>query len=265
MEGISLGLLFLRWNGLLVALGVACGALFFAVELRRRMLDPEIVYYLFMPLLTWGLIGARLWHVFTPPLSSVQLGLTTTNYLTHPLDILAFGVGGLGIPGAWLGGIIVFTLFARKYELSFGELTDAVAPGLAVAHVVGRVGNYFNQELYGLPTDLPWKIFIQPASRLIGYEQVEYYHPLFAYEALMSVVMLLALLWVGRVFARQQKTGDIFLYYVLMYSVVRFLLEFLRLDVALIGGVNVNQVFFGLTFVGAAGILLWRHRFAREL
>ncbi|MCQ3935964.1 MAG: prolipoprotein diacylglyceryl transferase [Chloroflexi bacterium] len=265
MEGISLGPLFLRWNGILLALGIAFGVLLFALEVNRRKLDLEVVYYLFMPLLIWGLIGARLWHIFTPPLSSVQLGLTTRHYLSNPLDMLAFWIGGYGFAGALLAGILVLVYFSRKYELPFWDLVDSIAPGVALAQAVGRVGNYFNQELYGLPADLPWGIFIPPASRLPGYEAVEFYHPLFAYEALLNLANAVFLLWLARRFAEKLQPGDVFLVYLGFYSLVRFLLEFLRLDVALAGGLNVNQAFFGVTFVAAAAVLFRRHRPRREL
>ncbi|NOH04256.1 MAG: prolipoprotein diacylglyceryl transferase [Chloroflexi bacterium] len=265
MEGVSFCPLFLRWNGILLALGIALGALLFALEANRRKLDPEVVYYLFMPLLVWGLIGARLWHIFTPPLSSVQLGLTTRHYLSNPLDMLAFWIGGYGLAGALLAGILVLVYFSRKYELPFWELTDSIAPGIALAQAVGRVGNYFNQELYGLPTNLPWGIFIRPPNRLPGYEAVEFYHPLFAYEALLNLANMVILLWLARRFAEKLQPGDVFFAYLVFYSTVRFLLEFLRLDVALVGGLNVNQAFFGALFVVAAAALFWRHRPAREL
>lgn len=264
-EGFSLGPLFLRWNGVLIALGISAGALLAGYETKRRGDDPEIIYYLLPPLIGWGLIGARLWHIFTPPLSSVQLGLTTGHYLTHPLDMLALWIGGLGIPGALLGGTFGLFLFSRKHELPFWQLTDLLAPGLALAQTMGRVGNYFNQELYGLPANVSWAIFIQPDHRLIGYEEIEYYHPLFAYEVLMNIMNVALLLWLSRKFFHQLQAGDLFLAYLLFYSAVRFLLEFLRLDVALMAGVNANQAFFAVLFVIAGGVLYRRHRFAREL
>lgn len=259
MEGISLGPLLLRWNGLLIALGVIFGALLFALELKRRGYETEIAYHLFMPLMIWGLIGARLWHIFTPPLSSVQLGLTTAHYFSHPLDALMFWIGGFGIPGAIIAGILVLYLFTRKYELPFWDLADMMAPGLALAMAIGRVGNYFNQELYGLPTEMPWAVFIDQPGRLLGYEQVMFYHPLYAYEAVMNLVNLGLLLWVSRRVADRFRSGGIFLIYLAFYSIVRFMLEFLRLDVALVAGVNANQVFFALLFI-ASTILLWRRR-----
>lgn len=264
-EGFQIGPWLMRWNGFLLVLGVAAGTLLAAYQAKRRGHDPEIIYYLFLPLVIWGTIGARLWHIFTPPLSSVQLGLTTGHYLTHPLDALAFWTGGFGIPGAIIAGTIVLILFARSNEISFWELTDLLAPGFALAQGIGRIGNYFNQELYGLPTDLPWGIFIDPASRLIGYEEVHFYHPLFAYESILNFANLFLLLWLARRLSEKLKAGDIFLIYLAVYSVVRFLLEFLRLDVALVGGWNINQLFFVLLFICAGGGLFWRHRFAREL
>ena len=259
MEGVTLGPILLRWNGLLIALGIAFGALLAALESRRRFQDAEIIYYLFVPVTVGGWLGSRLWHVFTPPLSSVQLGLTTGHYLSNPLDILAFWVGGFGIPGAIIGGLIALWLTARKDGLQFWELADILAPSVLLAQSIGRLGNYFNQELYGLPTDLPWAIFIQPDHRLSGYEQFEFYHPLFAYEALSTLGGVILLLWLSRGrFAEQLKTGDLFLVYLAYYSLVRFLLEALRLDVAIVNNVNANQVFFAVLFIIASGVFVRR-------
>lgn len=259
MDGVTLGPILMRWNGLLIALGIAFGALLAALESRRRFHDPEIIYYLFVPVTVGGWLGARLWHVFTPPLSSVQLGLTTSHYLSNPLDILAFWVGGFGIPGTIIGGLVALWFAARKVDLPLWELTDVLAPGLLLAQSIGRLGNYFNQELYGLPTDLPWAIFIQPDHRLRGYEQFEFYHPLFAYEVLLTLGGVILLLWLARgKFANRLKTGDLFLVYLAYYSFVRFLLEALRLDVALVNNVNVNQVFFALLLIVAFGVFTRR-------
>lgn len=264
-DGVTLGPILLRWNGLLIALGIAVGALFAVIESKRRFQDAEIVYYLFVPLTLWAWIGSRLWHVLTPPLSSVQLGLTTHHYLSHPLDILSFWIGGFGIPGALLGGTIALWVISRKHGLPFWEIADALAPSVVLMQVIGRVGNYFNQELYGLPTSLPWAIFIQPEHRLVGYEQVEFYHPLFAYEVILNIGCLFLLFWLSRGrFAERLKAGDVYLVYLACYSPIRFLLEFLRLDVSLVDTINVNQVFFALLFIITA-LIFARRRLARDL
>lgn len=264
-EGFQIGPLLMRWNGFLVVLGIAAGTLLTAYQTKRRGLDIEIIYYLFLPLMIWGTIGARLWHIFTPPLSSVELGLTTQYYFSHPVDALALWIGGFGIPGALLGGLLALLLFVRKNGLPFWHVVDLFAPGLALAQAIGRIGNYFSQELYGLPTNLPWRIFIDPAHRLIGYEAVEYYHPLFAYEVILSIVSMILLLWLSRRFFDALKTGDLFLVYLGLYSLSRLFLEFLRLDIALVAGMNINQVFFAVAFVCAAVGLYLKHRLSKDL
>lgn len=265
MEGLELGPILLRWNGVLITLGIACGALLSAFEARRRFDDAEIVYYLFVPVTVWAWLGSRLWHVLTPPLSSVQLGLTTGHYLSHPLDVLAFWVGGFGIPGAILGGTLGLWLAVRREKLPFWDLADVLSPGVLLAHAIGRLGNYFNQELYGLPASLPWAVFISPEHRLQGYEAVEFYHPLFAYESLLSLGGVALLFWLSRGrFAEKVKAGEIYLAYLVYYALVRFLLEFLRLDIALVNGVNANQAFFAAMFLVSAG-LISRRRFAPVL
>lgn len=252
-------------NGFLIALGIACGALLSAYRAKKFNHDPEIIYYLFLPLTIWGLIGARLWHIFTPPLSSVELGFTTQHYLSHPIDALALWIGGFGLPGAILGGVFALYIFCRKYQQPFGQLADILAPGLALSQVIGRLANYLNQELYGLPANLPWSIFIEPMSRLSGYETIEFYHPLFAYEMILNSIILILLFWLNYKYLSRLKDGDLFLIYLVSYSLARFLLEFLRLDVAIINGVNINQVFFVILFFVTSGFLFWRHRSVKNL
>ncbi len=265
MEGLSIGPLFLRWNGLLIMLGFALGGILATRESKRRGLDPEIVLDLVLPLLIWGTIGARLWHILTPPLSSVQLGLTTVHYLTHPLDLFAIWIGGLGFPGALIGGGLCLLAFCHKYELTFWEWVDILTPALVLGQVIGRIGDYFNQELYGLPTRLPWKIFITPEHRLAGYESVEYYHPLFLYECLLNLFNLIFLIWLSHRFGDRLKTGYLFLIYLINYGIIRMLLEFLRLDVSLVNGVNVNQAFMLITVLVSGAVLYLHNRPAGEL
>jgi phosphatidylglycerol:prolipoprotein diacylglycerol transferase len=176
------------------------------------------------------------------------------------VDALAVWKGGLGIPGAVIGGIIVLYFYARRYKLNFAEWTDIVAPSLALGQAIGRWGNFFNQELYGAPTDLPWKLSIDPAHRLPNYESVEYYHPLFLYESLWNLGNMFLLLWISRRYADRLKDGDLFLIYLIVYPVGRFLLDFLRLDASLVGGININQTVMAVVAVLAAAALLWRHR-----
>lgn len=154
-----------------------------------------------------GVLGARLWHVLLPPASMVEQGITTSYYFTHPLEALYIWKGGLGIPGAVIGGFIAVWLYCRNKNVSLGMWADAIAPGLALAQAIGRWGNFFNQEVYGGPTTLPWKILISPQYRLPGYENVAYYHPLFLYKSLWNLMNMGILLWLGRRFPRSCAPG----------------------------------------------------------
>jgi phosphatidylglycerol:prolipoprotein diacylglycerol transferase len=203
--------------------------------------------------------------VFTPPLSSVQLGLTTRHYLSHPLDILAFWVGGFGIPGAILGGALALYLISRRDKLPLWDLLDVLTPGFLIAQIIGRLGNYFNQELYGAPANVSWGILISPEHRLSGYEGISHYHPLFAYEMILNLACLAFIYWLAHGnFSDRGKAGGLFLVYLFFTSLTRFMLEFIRLDVSLVNGINANQLFFAAAFL-LSGIGLFRRRLAPVL
>jgi phosphatidylglycerol:prolipoprotein diacylglycerol transferase len=113
--------------------------------------------------------------------------------------------------------------------------------------------------LYGAPTNLPWKIFIAPQNRLPGLETVAYYHPLFLYESLWNFANFLLLMWLSRKHSARLFPGDIFLVYLIVYPFGRFMLEFLRLDPAMVGGININQTIMLVVGILAAATLIWRH------
>jgi len=256
-DGFSIGPLFIRFYGIIIMLGALAGGFLAQREAKRRGHDPEIIWDLLVWLIIGGVVGARLWHVFTPTKDS---GITTMFYLTHPLDLINIRNGGLGIPGAVIGGVIALYFFARKNKLNFAEWTDIAAPALALGQAIGRWGNFFNQELYGAPTNLPWKIYIDPQHRLPGFQDQAYYHPLFLYESILNLMNMFVLLWLSQRFKDKLKLGDVFLIYLVLYPVERFFLEFLRLDVAIIGGINANQTIMALVAVVSAAVLVLRHR-----
>ena len=193
----------------------------------------------------------------------VEQGITTQWYLTHPLDMLNIRNGGLGIPGAVIGGGLALWIFCRRKKISFLTWADILAPGVALAQAIGRWGNFFNQELYGKPTNLPWKLYIDPLHRVPGYENNEYFHPLFLYESLWNLLNMALLLWASRRFEKWLKPGDIFLAYMIMYAIGRFGLEFLRLDASQVGGINFNQTFMVVVALVAGALLFLNHRLRR--
>jgi len=257
--GFNIGPLTIHYYGIILMLGAVAGAWLADREARRLKIETDIVWDALIWVIVGGIIGARLWHVFTPPPSMIAQGLTTKFYLTHPLDILAVWKGGLGIPGAVIGGGIALYWFSRRRKISFAILADIAAPALALGQAIGRWGNFINQEVYGAPSNLPWAITIDPAYRLPQYQNMATYHPLFLYESIWNFLNMVALLWIGRRFKDRLRPGDIFLSYLIGYPVGRFFLEFLRLDASQIGGINANQTFMGIVVVCATGLLIWRH------
>jgi len=258
--GFSIGPLTIHYYGLLIMLGIVAAAVLSHFEAKRRGENTEIVMDSLVWIILGGVIGARIWHILTPPVSMVEQGITTMYYLTHPLAAIAIWRGGLGIPGGVAGGALAFYLYARKRDIPFGLWADIIAPGLALAQAIGRWGNFINQEVYGSPSNLPWAITIDPKYRLPEFMDVATYHPLFLYESLFNLANMGFLLWLSRKFSDRLKNGDVFLTYLISYPIFRFLMEFLRLDVSIVGGINANQVLMLVIAFASSAFLIWRHR-----
>lgn len=260
--GIHFGTLFsIHFYGVIIMTGVIAAASLARRQARKAGEDPEVIWDALAWVVIAGIIGARLWHILTPPPSFVERGITVQYYLTHPLEAIAVWNGGLGILGAVAGGVLALFFFLRKRGLSFGKWVDIIAPGLALAQAIGRWGNFVNQELYGAPSKLPWAIYIDPQHRLPELKDVAYYHPLFLYESLWNLANMALLLWVSKRFKGQLLPGDVFLVYLVVYPVGRFLLEFLRIDASAVAGININQWVMAAIALAALLGLIIRHRF----
>lgn len=262
--GIHLGFLYIRFYGILIMIGVILAASLAARLAKKNGQDPERIWDMLPWALVLGIVGARLWHILTPPPSMVERGVDTMYYLTHPLDALAVWNGGLGILGAVAGGALGAYIYLRKNGLSFMQWADFVAPGVLLAQAIGRWGNFVNQELYGAPTNLPWAIYIDPEYRLPEFADVSHYHPTFLYESLLNLLAAGFLLWMGKRFKAVLKKGDIFLLYLIVYPIIRFFMEFLRLDSSTVGGININQWMMLVIALLSAIAIFIRHRGSRE-
>ena len=258
-QGFNIGPLTIRFYAILIIIGAIVGSWLAARQAKKHGEDSELVLDLLPWLLIGGIIGARLWHVFTPSASNIAQGVTTENYLRNPIEILKMWKGGLGIPGGVIGGALALIIYTKSKKLSFWQWADFIAPGLLVGQAIGRWGNFVNQEVYGRPTNLPWAITIDPQYRISGFEQVAKYHPLFLYESLLNLAGAGVLIWIDRKFKDKLFKGDIFFGYMIWYSTVRFLLEFLRLDPSPVNGININQTSMLVVGVIAVVILVLRH------
>lgn len=258
-QGFNIGPLTIRFYAIIIITGAILGSWLAARLAKRAGRNPEVILDILPWLLIGGIIGARLWHVFTPSASNQAMGITTGNYLRNPIEILKIWKGGLGIPGGVIGGALALIIYCKAKKLSFLEWADYIAPGLLIGQAVGRWGNFVNQEVYGGPSNLPWAITIDPPYRMPGFEQVARYHPLFLYESLLNLLaagllVLINLKWRKKLFA-----GDLFLIYLVLYPTIRFFLEFLRLDPSPVAGININQTSMLVVLIIAVLLLVLRH------
>lgn len=249
---IDLGFFQLRWYSVLIVAGIAVAIWLTKREFVRRGYSAELVddfAYVAVPL---GIIGGRLYHVFT----------TLELYRDDWLGVFQVWRGGLGIYGAVIGGAIGVWIVAHWRRLPVAVALDAAAPGLVIAQAIGRWGNYFNQEIFGPPTTLPWGLFVDPPYRPAAYAAMERFHPTFLYESIWNLLVGLALIWLSRRFWRSWLPGTLALLYVAAYSFGRFWLENLKVDdVMLIGPVRFNLLTSGGAFlVFGLWFLLWLRR-----
>ena len=205
-----------------------------------------------------GIIGARAYHVATDWHLYFGPG-------RNPVDALKIWEGGLGVWGAIALGALGAWLVARRKQIRFPALLDAVAPALLVAQAVGRLGNWFNQELFGRPTTLPWGLEIDPAFRPAGFAEFATFHPTFLYELVWCLAAAVVLVRLDRRF--RLGHGKVFALYVLLYTAGRFWIEALRIDtVTQIGGFRLNNYTSLVLFLAALAWFGWlvRRRPGRE-
>jgi prolipoprotein diacylglyceryl transferase len=205
-----------------------------------------------------GIIGGRLYHVITSP--DRYFGISG-----HPLDAFKIWDGGLGIWGAiGLGTLVAFLVFRNSQRsLGFGSFADALAPGLLIAQGIGRFGNWFNGELFGRPTTLPWGLEIPAPLRPTGFENFATFHPTFLYEALWCFFAAWVILRLARYFA--EKPGTLFYLYIALYCLGRAGIEALRIDEAHhIFGLRLNEWVSLIGLLSATFIVLTRLRESKK-
>lgn len=263
---ISLGPIHIYWYGFFILLGALLVifmmlklAPYYGIERIRRGAtnaahpnDINIVFDLSFYLIIGGIIGARIYHIF----------LELPYYLEHPLNIFKIWQGGLAIHGGIIAGIIIIYFFSKKNNAVIGHcpvpafwlLTAILAPGLALAQSMGRWGNYFNQELFGLPTGKPWGIPIDAINRPAEYLSSPYFHPTFLYESIGNLIIFIILISIHIWIIKKGKQKNPISHkltaisYLILYSLLRFSLEFLRIDT--------TPEFLGLRFPQIVSILI---------
>lgn len=278
--GITIGSIQIRYYGIIIVLAMLVAAWVAARLAKRDGKDPEHIW----GALTWaiipGIVLARLWFVFFPPVSLTagcataattdicrDTGWFLQNFFDTQNGAIAIWSGGLSIFGAVIGGFLGAYIYMRRNKLQMLPWLDIAGVALPLGQAIGRWANFINQELYGTVTTLPWGITIESASRVTPFTSTidypvatTFFHPLFLYESLWSLLAFIVLL---NIYQRQRGrllAGDVFVFYLMQYSVIRFLLEFLRVDVTQVAGINWSQAVCVAAFVVSLVYFLYRHR-----
>jgi phosphatidylglycerol:prolipoprotein diacylglycerol transferase len=260
---VNLGPLAIHWYGLLIVTGIMLATSVAAHLARKWDQDPDHVWDMLLVVIIVGLVGARLYHVFSRPEGGL---IGWPYYREHPIEILYVWNGGLGILGGVIGGALGVVLYSAFHGLSPVQWMDFAAPGVALGQAIGRWGNFINRELYGPPTDLPWGLEIPIEHRIMPYTDLAQYppdtlfHPTFLYESLATLGLFVLLFVLGSRHHEKLRRGDLVIGYLIGYSFIRFFTEMLRPDAWLMGGLAAAQVFSLIFLVVGVIFLVVRHR-----
>lgn len=255
----NLGPIPIRAYALLIVTGIVVAVWLGNKRYLARGGSPGTITDIAIWAVPFGIIGGRLYHVITD--HQLYFGPDGAGLVAA----LRIWDGGLGIWGAVAVGALGAWIGARRAGVLLPPIADAIAPGIVLAQAIGRWGNYFNQELFGSPTDVPWALQIDPVHRPSGYEQFSTFHPTFLYESLWLIGLAMLLVWADRRFTMGH--GRVFALYVLGYCTGRLWIELLRVDTAnTIFGVRINV--WTALLVGAGAlvylVLSYRRRPGRE-
>ncbi len=237
------------WYGIIITTGAVLGAWLASWMARHRGEDPDHIWNMLIIVLILGIIGARLYHVFSRP----AVGIGWDYYKEHPMDIFIprnGGFAGLGIYGGVIGGVIGVLGYTWYKKLNFFKWADFAVPGVLLAQAIGRWGNFVNQELFGPPTKLPWGIKIDCVNRQF-YEQYNCnvlgpetrFHPTFLYESIWNFVGVGLMVFIFKKFGDKLRNGDLLFFYLIYYPLGRFFIElFFRPDAWTLGSLPTASV-----------------------
>ncbi len=253
----QIGPISIRWYGLLIATAVLLGTSLAHREAIRRREDPDQLLNVIVLGVMAALVGARLYYVL----------FNWGYYGPRPSKIFAVWEGGLAIHGGILGGALATAIYTVRKKLPMLIYMDIMAPPLVLGQAIGRWGNFFNQEAFGTPTSLPWKLYIEPYHRPPHLAAFEFFHPTFLYESVWDLTVFAILFFFLR--RRLERThGALVLCYLGLYSMGRFFVEGLRTDSLMLGPLRAAQVvsltLIAMSLLGLAWLLVLRRRPGRR-
>jgi len=243
---INLGFIQIRWYGIIMALAVLAGYFVARKKSWKLGISPaDVDNYTFWSVIV-GVIGARLYFAV----------FDYQYFVSNPTEIYKVWHGGLSIYGAIIAGLIFTYFFTRKKAYTFAQLFNLAALSVPLGQAVGRFGNFFNQEAFGSPTNLPWKMYVAPQYRPAEFSQASFFHPAFLYEAIFDLFIFFVL-W--KMFGKS-KTGNIGLMFLALYSLGRFFIEGIRVDSVFINGLRADQIIALLIMIIAGAIIVFRNK-----
>ena len=247
-RSIEIGPFSIHLYGLIIAFAIFC-SWYLAKKRAKFYKIPQKIFddpILLIPL-ALSVIGARIYHV-----------LDLWSYYGRNLTkIVEIQNGGLGIWGGILGMLLGFLIVAKVKKLDFLKSLDLAAPSIILGQVIGRFGNYINQEGFGPPTSLPWGVAIDPENRPSQYLLYPRFHPTFFYEAILNLIFFILLLYLaGKVKAK----GQIFALYLVFYSIARTISEFWRIDTWIVDGIKIAYIFSLVAFICGVGLFYLRSK-----
>ena len=242
---LDLGPITLRMYGFMIALGVIAAVWLMGKRFMSKGINPDHASGLAMWVVPAGIVGARAYHVITD----------WRRFEGNWGEAVQIWRGGLGILGGVIFGLVAAFFYCRKHDLDLKEVIDVVAPALALAQCIGRWGNYFNQELFGRPTNLPWGLQIDQRKRPIEYVAEDTFHPAFLYESLWNALVVLTLIKLGK--SGKLPSGLLMAAYFAFYSIGRLWIEALRIDEATnIAGLRVNIWVFTAVLISSISFVV---------
>ena len=240
---LNLGFLTIRWYGLLISISVLIG-LFISKNLAKsRNINPQYISDILPSLIISSIVGARAYYViFEWRQYSGNNFFTSFDLFNNVIKIpslLAIWQGGIAIHGGLIGGFLCILFFCKSKNIHLKTFIDILIPSIILGQSIGRWGNFFNNEAFGIPTDLPWKLFIPIQNRPIEFINYQFFHPTFIYESLWNFLIFILLI---TIFYQQNnknsvRPGFISCLYLIGYSFGRFWIEGLRIDPLCIGGI----------------------------
>lgn len=219
-----------NFYGLFICLGILLGYFLAKKRLLKFSIKEKDFETLLIILISTSIVGARIYHLLS----------WFSYYKLFPNEIFAIWKGGLGIYGSIIFGYLTIFFYSRVKKISLLKLLDFFAPSVLLCQAIGRWGNFFNQEAFGPPTDLPWKFYVVPDLRPINFLNNSYFHPTFFYESLLCLIFLILLLYLEK--KLKPKIGFSSGFYLISYGLIRFFTEILRFDTWQIQGIKIAQV-----------------------